>query len=217
MSSNLDEGERVARDFDDSACEFCERYKTKGLSKSSKVLLDFLVADGVKEKSTLELGCGAGGFTMELVNQGAASAVGIDLSVEMIKAANELSHARGAEDRVKYWQGNAATADLPQADIVVMDKVICCYSDIGSLMKNATSASRDLVGFIVPRDEGILKWPLRLGVWIGNVIQKRRKSIFFYLHSLPALDKSLRESGFTRRQKKSSRFWLVFLYGRTNA
>ena len=161
MDSNLDEGEKVARDFDESACEFCDKYKTSGLSRSSKTLLDFLVEEGVKERTTLELGCGAGGFTMELLKQGAANAVGIDLSPEMIKVATELSRTNGFEDRAKFEQGNAATASLPPSDIVIMDKVICCYSDIDSLLKNSTGATRSLVGFVAPRGEGVVKWPLR--------------------------------------------------------
>ncbi len=132
----------------------------------------------------------------------------------MIKAAAELASASGLGERAKFQPGNAATATLPLSDIVVMDKVICCYSDIDPLLRNAAEASRGLLGFVVPRDDGIVKWPLRLGVRIMNFFQKRRRGILFYLHPLSALDKSLRDSGFTRQKKQASRFWLVFLYKR---
>ncbi len=214
MDSTLDEAEKIARDYDESACEFCERYKDSGLSRSSRILLDFLVEEGLKDKSTLELGCGAGGFSMELINRGAGSAVGIDLSPEMVKAATELSRANGFEDRAKFEQGNAATTSLPSSDIVIMDKVICCYSDLEALLRNSTEASRRLLGFVAPRDEGVVKWPLRFGAWIGNLVQKRRHSILFYVHSLETIDKILGDSGFVRQKKRGSRFWLVLLYKR---
>ena len=82
MESSADEGEKVGRDFDESACEFCDDYKKSGLSRSSKILFDFLVEEGVKDRSVLEVGSGAGGFLIELLKQGASSAAGIDLSSE---------------------------------------------------------------------------------------------------------------------------------------
>ena len=215
MSSDSDEPVRVAKDFDDSACEFCERYKNSGLSKSSRILLNFVVEEGANDKAVLDIGCGAGGLSVELLKRGAKSSVGIDLSPEMIKVASELAVANGFENRAKFQPGNAATASLPASDIVVMDKVICCYSEVGQLLRNATGASKNLLGFVVPRDDGILKRPLRFGVWVANLFQKRRHGILFYLHPLGDLDRTLRDAGFARQKKQASRFWLVFLYKRT--
>ncbi len=217
MSSDSDEPAKIGKDFDDSACEFCERYKNSGLSKSSKMLLNFVEEEGVIDRSVLDLGCGAGGFSVELLKRGAKSSVGLDLSPEMVKAATELASASGFEDRAKFEAENAATASLPDSDIVVLDKVICCYSEVGQLLRNASEASRSLLGFVVPRDDGILKWPLRFGVWVGNLFQKRRHGVLFYLHPLGVLDRTLKEAGFARQKKQASRFWLVFLYKRTKA
>src|SRR5262245_8498666 len=191
MEPGASEGEKVGHAFDESACEFCEDYKKSGLSKSSKTLFDLLVEDGVKDKSVLELGSGAGGFSIELLRRGASGVVGVDLSPEMVKTATQLSQESGFSDRARFEQGNGATASLPRADIVIMDKVICCYSDIGSLLKNATGASQSIVGFVAPRGEGLLKWPLKFGVWIMNIVEKRRHRILFYVHSLEELDKTL--------------------------
>ncbi len=214
MGSILDESDRIAHGFDESACEFCERYKNSGLSKSSSILLDLVAEDGIQGKSILDLGCGAGGFSVEALKRGGGNSFGIDLSPEMIKAAAELGSASGLGEKAKFQPGNAATAILPLSDIVVMDKVICCYSDIDLLLRNATEASRGLLGFVVPRDDGIVKWPLRLGVRIMNFFQKRRRGILFYLHPLDSLDRTLKDFGFIRQRKQGSRFWLVFLYKR---
>jgi len=216
MESSADEGEKVGRDFDESACEFCEDYKKSGLSRSSKILLDFLVEEGVKDRSVLEVGSGAGGFLIELLKHGASSAAGIDLSSEMVKTATELSQQSGFGDRSKFEQGNGATAILPRSDIVILDKVICCYSDISSLLKNTTRASQGLLGFVTPRGEGILKWPLRFGVWAVNLIEKRRHRILFYVHSLEKLDKTLQDSGFKLQKKRGSRMWIAFFYKTTS-
>jgi SAM-dependent methyltransferase len=206
--------DKIAQEFDGDACEFCERYKNKGLSRSSKLLLKFILDNEVRDLSVLDLGCGAGGMSMELLKEGASNAVGFDLSPKMVGAADELARANGFESRAKFQLGNGATSDLPESDIVVMDKVLCCYSEWQPLLKNAVDASRVMVGFTVPRDEGIPKLPFRLALRIANYFQRRKGGVLFYLHPLGRIDETLRDSGFKRHRKQGSRFWLVFLYSR---
>jgi len=205
---------RISREFDGDACDFCERYRSKGLSRSSKLLLKFIQDGNARDKAVLDLGCGAGGLSIELLKHGAQSVVGFDLSPRMIGAAAELARATGFESRAKFHEGNAATAELPKSDIVVMDKVLCCYSEWRPLLKNAMEASHSMVGFTVPRDQGITKLPFRIALRIANYFQKRRGGVLFYLHPLGTVDKTLRDSGFKRLRKQGSRFWLVFLYSR---
>lgn len=215
MEPSSVESDKIAKEFDDDACEFCERYKNKGLSRSSKLLLTFILDNTVRDRSVLDLGCGAGGLSLELLKGGATNAVGFDLSPKMISAATELAQTNGFESRAKFRLGNGATSELPGSDIVIMDKVLCCYSEWRPLLENAIKASSIMVGFIVPRDEGITKVPFRIALKIVNYFQRKRKGVLFYLHPLRAIDKTLRESGFKRYRKRSSRFWLVFLYSRT--
>jgi SAM-dependent methyltransferase len=210
----LPESDMIGREFDEDACDFCDRYKKTGLSRSSKLLLDFIIEEDVHGKSVADLGCGAGGFSIELLKRGAESAIGIDLSRIMISSANDLARSCGVESSAKFQVGDAATAELPVSDIVIMDKVLCCYSDWKPLLGNAIGASRSIVGFIVPRDEGIVKVPFRLGARIVNYFQRRKGNILFYLHPLNLVDRTLRDLGFTLRRKKASRVWLVFLYSR---
>ena len=214
MNSAVKESDKIAREFDEDACEFCNRYRTSGLSRSSKLLIKFILEEGAQGLSVLDLGCGAGGLSLELLKEGANSSVGFDLSPNMIRMASELALQNGFEARAKFQLGNAATANLPVSDIVVMDKVLCCYSEMAPLLGNAAGASRAVVGFTVPRDGGIAKWPLRLVIWITNLFLRWRGCLPFYLHPLDAVDRALRDSGFTRRRKQTSRFWLVFLYSK---
>jgi magnesium-protoporphyrin O-methyltransferase len=214
LDSAPNETNKISQEFDEDACDFCERYKNKGLSRSSKLLLKFILDGNSQDKAVLDLGCGAGGLSIELLKRGAQNAVGFDLSPRMVEAATQLALASGFESRAKFQEANAATTELPRSDIVVMDKVLCCYSEWKPLLKNAIEAGRDMVGFIVPRDEGITKLPFRLALRIANYFQRRRGGVLFYLHPLGTVDKTLRESGFNLRRKQGSRFWLVFLYSR---
>ncbi len=208
------EADTIRQEFDGDACDFCDRYKTKGLSKSSRLLFNFIRDSGTKGKTVLELGSGAGGFSIELLKNGVESAVGFDLSPKMVDSAIGLASASGFENRAKFQVGDAAVSELPSADIVIMDKVLCCYSQWEPFLDNAIKASRGMVGFIVPRDEGLAKWPFRLGLRVVNFFSRRGGGVMFYLHPLGLVDKRLRDSGFVRKKKQSSRFWLVFLYSR---
>ena len=211
------ETDKIGQEFDQDACNFCDRYRRKGLSRSSRLLLDFIRQEGTDGRSVVDLGCGTGGFTIEVLKQGAQTAIGVDLSSNMIDSANKLAIANRFADRAKFQVANAATAELPASDIVVMDKVLCCYSDWKPLLGNAMNVSRTMIGFIVPRDEGIAKIPFRVGIRIINYFSRKKGSILFYLHPLKYVDETLRGSGFTHQKKKSSGFWLVFLYARAES
>ncbi len=153
----------LVKDFDKNACDWCNEYKRKGLSRSSRVLLNYIPDEGLTGKSVLDLGSGPGAFALETLKLGASSSVGVDLSAGMINVANDLAQNLGVGDQAKFEVGNAATAQLPVSDIVVMDKMICCYPDVDPLLEKAVAASQHSVGFIVPRDQGLLKIGLRIG------------------------------------------------------
>ena len=102
MDWGCDETSKISREFDGDACDFCERYKNEGLSRSSKLLLKFILDGNAQDKIILDLGCGAGGLSMELLRHGAQSAVGFDLSPRMIIAATDSALATGFEGRAKF-------------------------------------------------------------------------------------------------------------------
>ncbi len=205
----------IADEFDSLACDFCDRYKESGLSKSSKILLGYLKEEGLTGKTVLDLGCGTGSFSIEALKEGAGQCVGVDLSPEMIRNANDLAVKSGFSDRAKFTIGDAANVQHPVSDAVVLDKVICCYPEMEALLKSASESSSNMLGFVVPRDEGLFKGPLRLGIGIVNLAEKlRKRRAPMYLHPLKNIDKLLHTAGFVQKRKTPSRFWLVFLYAR---
>ncbi len=208
--------EAIAETFDDQAHDRCCKYKSNGLTASSQVLLDFISNRGLVGKTVLEIGCGTGFFALETLRNGAPSCVGIDLSSAAIQEANAFAKESGLEDRARFEVANAASARQPASDVVVMDKVLCCYPDADALIKTASESSKELLGFVVPRDEGLMKPAMRIGTALINLVEKLRRSGFrLYLHPLGSIDRLLSESGFHRSEKAKSRFWLVFLYKRS--
>jgi len=215
MTSGSVQTKGIAETFDDLAHERCCKYKSNGLTDSSQVLLDFISNKGLVGKTVLEIGCGTGFFSLEILRHGASSCLGVDLSSAAIHEANEFAKESGLQDRVKFDVADAASTRQPTSDVVVMDKVLCCYPDAEALLKTASDSSRELLGFVVPRDEGLMKPAMRIGTALINLVEKLRKTGFrLYLHPLRSIDELLAGSGFQRENKAKSRFWLVFLYKR---
>jgi len=216
MSSAPAQEKGIAETFDNLAHDRCCKYKSSGLTASSQVLLDFISKKGLLGKTVLEIGCGTGFFALETLKNGALSCLGIDLSSAAIQEANAFAKESGLEDRSRFEVANAASARQPASDVVVMDKVLCCYPDADALIKTASESSKELLGFVVPRDEGLMKPAMRIGTALINLVEKLRRSGFrLYLHPLGSIDRLLSESGFHRSEKAKSRFWLVFLYKRS--
>ncbi len=215
MTSGSVQTKGIAETFDDLAHDRCCKYKSNGLTASSQVLLDFISNKGLVGKTVLEIGCGTGFFSLETLRHGASSCLGVDLSSAAIHEANEFAKESGLQDRVRFDVADAATTRQPASDVVVMDKVLCCYPDAEALLKTASDSSRELLGFVVPRNEGLMKPAMRIGTALINLVEKLRKTGFrLYLHSLRSIDELLAESGLQQESKARSRFWLVFLYKR---
>src|SRR5947208_16446269 len=215
MTSDPVQTNEIAETFNELAHDRCCKYKSKGLTASSEVLLGLLTESGLVGKTVLDIGCGTGFFALETLRQGASSCMGVDLSSAAIHEANEFAKESGLQDRARFEVANGASIQHPTADIVVMDKVLCCYPDADSLLKTALASSSDLLGFVVPRDEGLMKRAMRSGIGLINLVERMRKTGFrLYLHPLSFLDGLLIDNGFQRSSKAKSRFWLVFLYER---
>ncbi len=215
MTSESIQTKGIAETFDDLAHDRCCKYKSKGLTASSQVLLDFISENGLVGKTVLDIGCGTGFFALETLRHGASSCIGVDLSSAAIQEANQFAKESGFQDRARFEVGNGASAQPPSSDIVVMDKVICCYPDADALLKTASESSKGLLGFVVPRDQGLMKPLMRCGTALINLVERLKRSGFrMYLHPLYSIDKLLLENGFQQSNKAKSRFWLVFLYKR---
>ena len=215
MTSDPVQTNEIAETFNELAHDRCCKYKSKGLTASTEVLLGLLTESGLVGKTVLDIGCGTGFFALETLRQGASSCTGVDLSPSAIHEANEFAKESGLQDRARFEVANAASTRHLPSDIVVMDKVLCCYPDADSLLKTASASSTGLLGLVVPRDEGLMKPAMKIGIGLINLVERLRKTGFrLYLHPLSSLDRLLVDNGFQRSSKAKSRFWLVFLYTR---
>jgi SAM-dependent methyltransferase len=125
-----------------------------GPRRTTRELIDVILAEGVEGATVLDIGAGVGVVHTALLEAGAASAIDVDASREYLATARAEAERRGLADRVDYRYGDAVelAAELPSADIVTLDLVICCYPYLRPLLAAATRSKPRLVGLTYPRD-----------------------------------------------------------------
>ncbi len=190
-----------------------QRYRTQGPNRTTRMLIDALKARGVQGASLLDVGGGIGAIQHELLEAGCQSALDVDASQAYIHAAREEAQRRGLAERVIYRHGNFIDlADqIPEADIVTLDRVICCYPDMEHLVSLSAARARKLYGLVFPRDT----WWARLGVAFMNFIFRLGRSSFrTFTHPTRAVEELVRSNGFKRQFYRQTMIWQVIVYAR---
>ena len=188
-------------------------FQRKGPETSTRVLLDALRAAGIEGATLLDIGGGIGAIQLELLGAGASSANDVDASTAYISAARDEAARRGFGDRVTYQHGNfveLAPAVAP-ADVVTLDRVICCYHDMRGLVGASAAKARRLYGLVYPRDS----WLARvIGYGINLAFRVQRNPFRFFAHRTPDVESVLREAGLRRSFHRTSGVWQVAVYVR---
>ena len=187
------------------------RYRWLGLEPSQRQLVQGLSKVGYQGASLLEIGCGVGYLHQWLVKHGAAKAVGVDLSAGMLQEAWELAAEQGLDSKVSYRQGDYTelARDLASADIVILDKVICCYPDVDTLLASASENANRVIALTYPR----IHLLTRMGMGLLNRLLALSGSHFrTYLHRPDHVQKQLSSLGWDKAYEASTTMWLSQIY-----
>jgi len=180
------------------------------------MLIEGLRTAGIKGASLLDIGGGVGAIHHTLLDSDACIAFHVDASAEYIKAARDEAIRRRHANRVLFLHGDFVqwAPCIPDADIVTLDRVICCYPDMEALAGHAADKARRLVGAVFPPDV----WWMHLFVRAINAVMRIRRSAFrTYVHSPAAIDAVLRRHGLARIIHKRTLAWEIAIYGREMA
>ena len=77
---------------DKSARRELKRYQKKGPDKTTQLLIDFIVGQGVAEATLLDIGGGVGAIQLELLKSGVSQVVNVDASSAYLKTAQQEAH-----------------------------------------------------------------------------------------------------------------------------
>lgn len=202
----------TARIFSFFARRYRKRYRRKGFEPSQKQLLVGLEKAGFEDKTLLEIGSGVGYLHQHLLQQGAASAVGVDLAPKMLAEARQGAEEKGLVDRTLYIEGDfldLGQVDPAPADITVLDKVVCCYPDANGLIRASLAHTRETLALTYPRS----RWYTRLGARIGALLMALLRSDFrSYVHDPVQIEDWIRVAGFEKTYENHTFIWLTQIY-----
>jgi magnesium-protoporphyrin O-methyltransferase len=134
------------------ARRMAKRYRKRGLDRPAQRIVEFLESRGLAGASVLEVGGGVGEIQLELLKRGAGRTVNLELSPAYEEEAARLVREAGVEGRVERRLHDIAVApaDVEPVDIVVLNRVVCCYPDYERLLTAAGDHARRLLVFSHP-------------------------------------------------------------------
>lgn len=131
---------------------------------------------GAEGATLLDVGAGFGDIQTALFERGLAAATHVEASSAYSEAARELAREGGYANRVRFEVGDflEISETLHEADIVTLDRVVCCYPDMPGLIDRSARLARHLYALSAPRDG----WLVRLAIGIKNRIRRLRGDPF---------------------------------------
>jgi SAM-dependent methyltransferase len=200
--------------FDDEHAEDeLKHYRKRGPRRTTRILIRELSAPGVKDQTVLDVGGGVGAVHLALLKAGAQRATDVDASAGFLRAAQREAGRRRLLSRVAHVHGNFVelAPGTAAADIVAMDKVVCCYDDARSLVALAAERARKTLGLVYPRDG----WLSRLVNWALNLRWIRQAEGFrTYVHSRQLVEAVIRSRGLELQRRITIGLWQVAIFNR---
>jgi hypothetical protein len=188
-------------------------YRSKGLDSTSLQIVDYLKQQGVEGRTVLEVGGGIGATQLELLKVGARRALSVELTPTYEQVAMELVRQAGLEDRVERRVMDFAEADaaVPKADIVILNRVICCYPDMPKLAGAAADHCSELMVLSFPRST----WWTRSGLAFGNLgLRVARREFQVFVHSPKEIAATAEKHGLRTVLDRTGLFWKVTAFRR---
>lgn len=193
---------------DKKAKKELRHYRRKGPETSTRLLLDTIRKEKVEGKTLLDIGGGVGVIPFELFSDGLERAVNVEASQPFLKVSGEESEKRGHSAKMTYHFGDFTDMahTLDEADIVTLDKVICCYPDMEKLVRISTGKAGTFYGVIYPRERHFT-W---IAIGLANLWFRFRGSNFrSYLHPPVEIDRQIRNSGFRLVRSATTFLWQI--------
>jgi hypothetical protein len=197
----------------EEAAAQAKRYRRNGLTGSSAALLSLLQRRGIAGAAVLEVGAGVGDVLVAVLERGAARVIDVDLSASWVEAARafvaEYGHAERFDARSADFVDIAPT--LPEVDVVILNRVVCCYPDWSALLDAAAGRSRDTIAATYPAD----RWWTRAGVRLANLWFRLRGLRFrVFVHPEAAMTERLAAHGFAVAHARTGPIWRTVVFRR---
>ena len=192
-----------------------QAYHQGRFNRTTRILLKALRPRAAGVSSLLDIGGGTGVILHEMLDGSAMAATFVEIASAYLRVAREEAEKRGYEGRVRFMQGDfvSLSGNISGAELVTLDRVVCCYPDVERLIELSASRSLKWYALSYPRD----KWWVRLAIRFENWNRRRSGDPFqVYIHSETLMDKFIRREGFSRQFHARTLTWCVAIYLRNN-
>lgn len=189
------------------------RYRRKGPDPSTRLILEELRRLPLAGVSLLDVGGGIGVLGLELIAAGVRSVVEVDASPAYLDASRRQFAERGWTDRLRAVPGDFAALiePLDSAEVVTLDRVVCCYPEYERLLGRASGLARDVLALSYPRD----RWYVRAVISLENLWRRITRSAFrAFVHPSAGIAMVLEGSGLQRVACRATAIWAVEVYRR---
>lgn len=192
-----------------------KRFERRGPDATTRQILAAIREVPLPSQSVLlDVGGGIGAIHHDLLEHGFARAIHVDASTAYLAIAEAETRRRGHAERVDFRQADfpEVASSFPMADVVTLDRVVCCDPDCARLLGAAAGRARRLVAFSFPRP----RWVIRLVIAVFNLSNRLRGRAFrAHIHSPAKMAGVLERAGLSRRRSGGTWFWAVEIFERT--
>jgi len=192
------------------------RYRRKGPNPSTRMILEELRRQPLDGLDLLDVGGGIGVLGTELLAAGIGRVLQVDASPAYLAVAARQFAERGWAGRATLVAGDfAALATPPEpADVVTLDRVVCCYPDYEALLTRAAACARRGLALSYPRD----RWYVHWGVALENLWWRITRNPFrSFIHPPARLAAVIEGSTLRRVARRGNATWVVDLYWRSDS
>jgi len=190
-----------------------KRYRKEGAAGTTRQLISAISRQKIEGMTLLDIGGGVGGIQHALLSGGVVQATYVDASSAYVKAAREEASQRGMDERINFMQGDFVdlAEEIPSADIVTLDRVVCCYDNMQALVRLSAKKAGKLFGMVYPRDV----WLFRSLLPVANFFMGLTGTPFrIFIHSSEQVEQILKDQGLVPRYHENAGFWQILLYSR---
>jgi len=219
MSCSCCTRETIERHFDARKVrEDLDRFRAHGPDPTTRMLIEAvrkaLTRLGGPNLTLLDVGAGVGTIHHVMLDGDVERAVHVEIAPSFLEAAKEETERRHHGSQVAFVQGDfvVIAPTVAPADVVTLDRVICCYADMEPLVRLSAAKARRLYAAVYPRRE----WWVRLLTALENG-GRRLKGWKFrtFLHPPAAIRATLEQSGLQPLEIRRTAVWEVAVYGRS--
>jgi 2-polyprenyl-3-methyl-5-hydroxy-6-metoxy-1,4-benzoquinol methylase len=140
-------------------------------------------------RTVLDVGCGAGRYSIALARRGIKKARGIDFAENMIEEAGRQAQQAGVAERCEFSRGDFAQTDLQETyDHVFAMGVLDYIAEPVTFVKKMASVSNRSVMISFPSTGGIVQW-------FRRQVFKRIKKCPLYLYTEAEVGRIAQQAG----------------------